>query len=368
MKKVYKLLLTIILIIIFIVLFAFIFIKLYKPFGASPNEEDKKDYAKRSKIFENGKFKNAGNFQTMSKWNDPYKDRTDNKGQLPKDEVPVKKYEYTKFNYDILITWFGHSSVLIQMHNMNILIDPIFDNRTSPVSFIGPKRYSAVPIEIEDLPNIDIVLLTHDHYDHVSYKTLTQINNKVDKFLVPLGIDKDLEKFGIEKNKIENMAWWEEKNINGLLIACTPSRHFSGRYIFDSNDTLWSSWILKDEKNTIFDSGDGGYGSHFKEINEKYGDITLAILDGSQYNEAWHNVHMFPEEAVQAAIDLNAKITFLDHYGAYSLSNHSWDDPVNRFVMRAKEKNIEYITPLIGETVNLNDYKNYKNEWWKNIK
>ena len=364
-----KFLLVILIVIICIIVFAFLFIKLYKPFGASPNKKDKEDYAKRSEIFKDGKFQNTGNFTVMSSWNDPYKDRTDNKGTIPTNEVPIKKFEYREAGIqEAQISWFGHSSVLIQIHGMNILVDPIFENISSPVSFIGPKRYSKVPLTIDDLPQIDVVLLTHDHYDHVSYKTLTSLENKVNKFLVPLGIDKDLEKFGINPVKIENMAWWEEKNINGLLIACTPSRHFSGRYLLDNNDTLWSSWILKDEYNTIFDSGDGGYGDHFKQIKEKYGDITLAILDGSQYDESWHDVHMFPEEAVEASIDLNAKISFIDHYGAFCLSNHSWDDPVHRFTMYAKEKNIEYITPLIGETVNLKDYKDYQNEWWKNIK
>ena len=368
MKKVWKVLFIILIIVVLIAIFAFAFIKLYKPFGASPNKKDKEDYEKRSEIFKDGKFQNTGNFTVMGSFSDPYKDRTDNKGQIPVDEVPIKKFKYDKAESDdVLITWFGHSSILIQMHNMNILVDPIFDKITSPVSFIGPKRYSKVPLDIDDLPQIDVLLLTHDHYDHVSYKTLTSLDNKVKQYLVPLGIDKDLEKFGIDKNKIKNKAWWEEEIINGLTIACTPSRHFSGRYMFDSDDTLWSSWILKDENHTIFDSGDGGYGDHFKAIKEKYGDINLAILDGSQYDESWHDVHMFPEEAVEASIDLDAEVTFLDHYGAYSLSNHSWDDPVNRFTIQAKEKNIEYMTPLIGETVNLKDYNNYKTEWWKEI-
>lgn len=359
---------SIIVIILCVVIIVSLFIKLYKPFGASPNNEDKKDYKKRSNSFINGKFM-IENFNIFSNYIDHYKDRTDNKGKTPKDKVTYKKYKYKKQTQEeILLTWFGHSSVLIQMHGMNILIDPIFDKIASPVPFIGPKRYSEIPLKIEELPNIDIVLITHDHYDHLSYKTITKINNKVNKFIVPLGIDKDLEKFGIEKTKIKNMAWWEEVDINGLLIACTPTRHYSGRYILDKNDTLCSSWILKDENNTIFDSGDTGYYSHFKDINKKYGDITLAILDGSQYSEKWHDIHMFPEEAVQAAIDLNAKITLLDHYGAYSLSDHSWDDPINRFVISAKENNIEYITPLIGETVSIKDYKNYQNEWWKNTK
>ena len=369
MDRLIKILLVIIVIIICLVIFGYLFIKLYKPFGASPNKKDKEDYSKRSEIFIDGKFKNTGDFKNMSSWNDPYKDRKDNKGTIPTDEIPIKEYKYieSKKN-EILFTWFGHSTVLIQMHGMNILVDPIFDEYASPVSFLGPKRYSKLPLNIDDLPKIDIVLLTHDHYDHVSYKTLTKLDGKVDKYLVPLGIDKDLVKFGIKKNKIENIAWWEEKNFDGLLVACTPSRHFSGRYLFDSNDTLWSSWILKDEYNTIFDSGDGGYGEHFKEIKDKYGNIDFAIIEGAQYSEKWHDVHMFPEETVQASIDLGSKITFLDHYGAYCLSDHSWDDPINRFVIEAKNKNIEYTTPLIGETINIKDYKNYKDEWWKVIK
>ena len=369
MRKMVRILLIIIITIISLIVMGYLFIKLYKPFGASPNKKDKEDYAKRSSIFVNGKFKNNGEFKNMSSWDDYYKDRCDNKGTIPIDEIPVKEYKYIEAKKDeVLITWFGHSTILIQMHGMNILVDPIFDKYASPVSFLGPKRYSKVPLSIDNLPNIDIVLLTHDHYDHLSYKTLTKIDKKVNKYLVPLGIDKDLVKFGIKKEKIENMAWWEEKNINGLLVACTPSRHFSGRYLLDSNDTLWSSWILKDEYNTIFDSGDGGYGNHFKEIKENYGIIDFAILEGAQYSEKWHDVHMFPEETVQASIDLSAKVTFLDHYGAYSLSDHSWDDPINRFVIEAKEKNIEYTTPLIGETINIRNYKKYKEEWWKKIK
>jgi len=248
------------------------------------------------------------------------------------------------------------------MHGLNILIDPIFSDRSSPVSFIGPKRFSELPAKVSDLPDIDVVVLTHDHYDHVDYKTLKQLNSKVKKYVVPLGIEKDLEKFGIKKDKITNMAWWEEIDVDGLTIACTPSRHFSGRYILDTGQALWAGFIFKDENNTIFDSGDGGYGDHFKEIKEKYGDI-----DSAQYNTEWHNVHMFPEEAVEAAKDLNASIAMPVHWGAFVLSSHSWDDPVSRFTRRAKEEHVEYMSPKLGQTVNLMNYDQYQEEWWKDI-
>ena len=369
MKKMIKLLIVLLCILCFLVLAVFLFINLYRPFGGVPNKEDMNDYQKRSSNFKDGKFYND-NFSLYSDWTDPYSDRTTGKGVKPVKKIKSEKFNYQK-NYDVddvLITWFGHSTVLIQMHNQNILIDPIFSERSSPFSFVGPKRFSEIPASVKMLPHIDMVVLTHDHYDHVDYKTLEALKNKVDKFIVPLGIDKDLEKFGIDKSKITNMAWWEEINVDGLLIACCPSRHFAGRYIIDSGKALWSSWIFKDEYNTIFNSGDGGYGEHFKQIKEKYGDISLSLLDSAQYNVRWHGVHMFPEEAVDAAIDLGSKVAMPVHFGAFVLSNHAWDDPVHRFTRRAKELNLEYMSPKLGQTVSLKNYKNYQTEWWKNIK
>ncbi|MBR1413082.1 MAG: MBL fold metallo-hydrolase [Bacilli bacterium] len=366
MKKLIKyILLAPIILIVFVLVGFFLLVLFYKPFGDSLSRADKEDYAKRSSIFKNGKFQSAS---FNDNFVDQYKDRKDNKGSVPVDEIPVVDYKYTKASKDdIYMTWFGHSSSLIQIDGLNILTDPIFEDRSSPFSFVGPKRFSKIPVSIQDLPNIDVVLLTHDHYDHVAYNTLKELKNKVAKFIVPLGIDKDLIKFGIDKDKIQNMAWWEETKVKDLTIACTPAQHFSGRFILDGGNALWSSWIIKSDNYTIFNSGDTGYSNHFKEISEKY-DIDFAMLDGAQYNEAWHSIHMFPEESVQATIDLKAKVSMLEHFGAFVLSNHSWDDPINRFSIEAKEKNINYITPLIGETVNLKEYQNYQTEWWKDIK
>lgn len=359
--------LLIILICIFLLIF--IFIKTYKPFGSLPSKKDIFNYSKRSNNLKKSKFKNINKFKVMSKGIDTYKDRKTNKGVKPKDELPFKMYEYIKQkNNDILITWFGHSSILIGMNNMNILIDPIFDKRSSPFSFLGPKRYSKIPVQIDKLPNIDILIITHNHYDHLSYKTTKLLDKKVGRYIVPLGVDADLEKFRIDKPKIKNMAWWEETNINGLKIACLPAKHFSGRFIVDSNKTLWASFIIQNNNFTIFDSGDTGYDNHFKKIQKKYGKIDLAILDGAQYNEKWHNAHMFPEETVKAAIDLQANITMLNHFGAFVLSNNSWDEAIDRFVRRAKEEKIEYVTPILGETFYIKDYKQHQKEWWKKIK
>lgn len=367
MSKIGKILLIILCVIVALALIALLFVLLYKPFGGRPNKEDKENYASRSTNYKDGKFYNDGEFTVMSSYIDPYKDRVGNSDVEPSDAVSIESFEYVdnKDTSDALITWFGHSSVLVQLHNMNILIDPIFSNVSSPVSFIGSKRFSDLPCDVSDLPYIDVVLITHDHYDHLDYKTIKKLDEKVGMFLVPLGIDKDLIKFGIDKNKINNMAWWEEIDLNGLSFICTPARHFSGRYLIDSNDTLWSSWLIKDENYSIFTSGDGGYGDHFKEINSRYGDVDLALLNSGQYSESWHDVHMFPEEAVQASIDLNATVAMPIHWGSFVLSDHPWDDPAKRFVRQAQEMNVNYMISRIGKTVSISDYLDNQEPWWE---
>ena len=367
-KKLSKFLLILCLIALILIVLGWIFIKLYRPFGGIPSKKDEEDYSRRSTNFKNGKFYND-NFSLKTKYRDTYADRTTGKQTTPDKKLDVEKYEYDPdFKKDgLYVTWFGHSSILLQMHGKNILIDPVLSDRSSPFSFVGPKRFSKLAVQVKDLPEIDIVVITHDHYDHLDYDTIKKLKYKAKKFIVPLGIEKDLVKFGIDKDKIVNMAWWEEIDEDGLLIACTPARHFSGRYILDSSKSLWASFVFKDENNTVYDSGDTGYGDHFKEINKKYGKFDLVLLDSGQYNGSWHEVHMFPEESVMAAKDLQAEVSMPIHWGAFVLSKHSWDDPVDRFTRRAKEEKIEYITPKIGQTVSMMNYDQYKTEWWKDI-
>lgn len=193
------------------------------------------------------------------------------------------------------MTWLGHSSLLIQMHGMNILIDPIFSQRSSPISFMGPKRFSEPPLTIEELPEIDIVIISHDHYDHLDMKSIKELDSKVDKYIVPLGVNKHLERWNIDKSKIKDMAWWEEIEINGLTIDCNPARHFSNRRGFNIDSTLYASWVLKDENYQIYESGDGG------------------------------------------------------------------------FVEASEKTETEAITPKIGETVDLSNYKDYQERWWRDI-
>lgn len=351
---------------VIIIVLVVVFVMLYLLFGRLYGSDKLNNYKNRSINMSNNKFNNK-----IIEIDTNYKEYKiiSNKGSKPKELLPVYNYNYIKSNIDeVLLTWFSHSTILLQMNCLNILIDPIFSIRSSPVSFIGPKRYNDVSNIMDKLPNIDICIITHNHYDHLDYKSIKKLDSKINKYIVPLGVENYLNRMGINNNKITNMAWWEELDINELIIGCTPSRHFSGRYILDSNKSLWSSFIFKNNNNTIYYSSDTGYGKHFKDIYNKYGSITLGLFDCAQYNKNWTHVHMFPEESIMSAKELHCDIIMPIHWGAFKLSNHPWDDPVVRFVKKSKEENIKYLTPRIGETINIKELFNYQIEWWRDIK
>lgn len=365
-KKLFKLkTLIIFLIIIAILLFLiFLFLKFWPAFGRTPSNDDIKDYSKRASNYKNGKFYNENEFKMI--YSNPKENKfTSQKKVIPTNSIPIAKPKFLDNpSLDVLnITWLGHSSTLIQMHGLNILIDPVFNYYSSPVSFFGPKRFSKLPVEINDLPNIDIVVITHDHYDHLDYNTVKKIDNKVSKYVVPLGVDNHLKRWGVDDSKITNMAWWEEIDINGLTIGCTPARHYSRRSLNDSYNTLWASFVFIDEYYKVFNSGDTGFDTHFSKIYDKYGNFDLALVDSGQYDTRWKSTHMIPEESVEAGKMLKASLVMPIHWGAYQLANHPWDDPVERFVKAAEKQNINYITPKIGESIVYgSSYSN--NKWW----
>ena len=266
---------------------------------------------------------------------------------------------------DFRVTWFGHSSLLLQMHGLNILIDPVFSEVISPVSWVGSKRFSHPPVSVEDLPEIDILLLSHDHYDHLDYDVIKKIDKKVSKYIVPLGVENHLKRWKVKKDKIQNMAWWEETEISGLKIACTPAQHFSGRKLVDNMATLWGSWVFKDEFHQIFESGDSGFNTHWQKIHEKYGDFDFVMMECGQYDVQWPLVHSFPEQSVEAVKILGAKIALPIHWGAIVLSRHGWDDSVERFLLAAEKEEITVITPYIGQTANLETPALFTERWWR---
>ncbi|MBQ0052820.1 MAG: MBL fold metallo-hydrolase, partial [Treponema sp.] len=269
------------------------------------------------------------------------------------------------------VTWFGHSSFLIQMNGKNILFHPVFSDMISPVSFTGVRKFTTAPVKIFELPEIDILILSHDHYDHLDYKSILELDPKVKQYVVPLGVENHLKKWKIAREKVKEMAWWEETEFEGLKISCTPARHFSGRWITGRNETLWCSWVLNDGKRQVFENGDSGYGSHYKQISQKFGGFDFALMECGQYNVRWPQIHSFPEEAVAAMNEIGAKLVMPVHWGAAILSDHGWDDSPERFVRAAEKENLTTITPFMGQTVNFNDEESLnsvtKNYWWREI-
>lgn len=348
-----------------------LFLKLWPAFGGSPSQEDREEYQRRTRYYNGKRFRNEHDFQVIRNVPEGKKDKIlSNKEKEPQEKIPVKTPEFMEHpsKEDLTVTWLGHSSMLIQMHGMNILIDPVFSERSSPVGFAGNKRFSSLPVLPEDLPQIDLCILSHDHYDHMDYKTLSSLDSKIKKYIVPLGVENHLERWNVSNNKIESMAWWEETKIQGLTVGCTPARHYSGRSIGDNSQSWWASWVLKDEYHQIFESGDTGFDTHYKKIYEKYGAFDLALMDCAQYDLRWPDVHMNPEESYEAAGILGARYVMPIHWGTFTLANHPWDDPAERYAAAAKNGKTVLVTPMIGETMQGKQLDHYQNRWWKDVR
>ncbi len=270
----------------------------------------------------------------------------------------------TQYMEQPTITWFGHSSYLIQFDTFNILVDPVFSKRTSPVQFAGTKAFPGADVfSLQDLPAIDYLLLTHDHYDHLDYNTVKELGTKVKHIYTVLGIGAHLKHWGIPKSQITELDMWQELDVLAdVKLTATPARHYTGRG-FNRNQALWASFVLEVKDTKLFIGGDSGYAPYFKEIGEKFKSFNLVILECGQYNDMWPYIHMTPEETVQAAIDLNAKALLPVHWGKFALAMHSWTDPIERIVKKAAAMNMPIATPMLGESFAISAQLPNK-EWW----
>lgn len=311
--------------------------------------------------------KEAMSFETLREWL-----RKDD-SRIPAEHLPEVKpdlAEFTKPSDELKVIWLGHSTFLLNMSGKIILVDPGLSGSAAPFSFMV-KRFQLPALSLEELPKIDIIVISHDHYDHldaISMKFFAdQGGQKQVQFLTPLGVGSHLVSWGIDRSRITELDWWESHNVGDLKFTATPAQHFSGRSPFDENKTLWASWVMRSSKHNIYFSGDSGYDMHFKTIGDKYGPFDVAFIENGQYNMKWHAVHAMPEESVQAYFDLRAKRFFPVHWGVFVLALHSWREPVDRLLALAKERGVNIVTPKFGQIVTLND--EYKNtEWWLDYK
>jgi L-ascorbate metabolism protein UlaG (beta-lactamase superfamily) len=280
--------------------------------------------------------------------------------------VPLTPNHLMQDNEQATVTWFGHSAILLRLDGKTLFIDPMLGKSPSPFPLFGGRRYSKqLPIEIEELPAIDAVLLSHDHYDHLDYGSIKKLKDKVKQFFVPLGVGAHLIRWGVDPTKIREHDWWDELEFEGLTLASAPARHFSGRSVGDRDATLWCSWIIAGKQAKVFFSGDSGYGPHFREIGDKYGPFDLTLIECGQYDKRWSAIHMMPEETVQAHLDVRGEVMIPIHWGAFTLALHDWTDPVERAAKAAQERNAALATPRIGEVVRIGAASFPAVAWWK---
>ena len=289
-------------------------------------------------------------------------------GQKPKAPLPILSFDKTAFlaaTDQARFIWYGHSAVLMRMNDKTILIDPMLGPNTTPIAPFATKRFSENSLSLIDaFPEIDLLLLTHDHYDHLDYDSIQKLKHKTKKYFVALGVKRHLVRWGVEADLITEFDWWSDAVFENIHITFTPTRHFSGRGLTDRSKCLWGGWVFKTEKENIWFSGDGGYGEHFKNIGEKFGPFDFAFMECGQYNDDWRPIHMFPDESVQAAVDGQVKKAMPVHWGGFSLSyQHEWTDPADGFVKFSKEKGLDYLLPTLGEVFTYND--TILEEWWR---
>ncbi|MCM3609847.1 MBL fold metallo-hydrolase [Planococcus sp. MERTA32b] len=344
----------------------FLFVNLSPTFGSNPSREQKEFYG----TFDNyadGKFV----FQPSEEL-DTGVERVSaiaaSEERRPPEQLPVAEIDWDSINSEEdSLTWLGHSAFIVSVDNKKVLIDPMLGSTASPVSFIGPKRYTEDLLYlIDEMPPIDAVFITHDHYDHLDYESIKRLKDKVAHFVVPHGVGNHLVGWGVAEEDITEMNWWDEIEFEGLDVALTPAKHFSGRGLLNQGSTLWGGWVILGEQTRFFVSGDGGYDTHFKKIGDRFGPFDIALIEGAQYDERWRESHMIPEESVQASIDLQAEQMMLTHWGGFTLSRHSWTEPIERAIQAAAEQEVDLIAPQIGETVPMDgESPDPLSEWWK---
>ncbi|MCR1023475.1 MBL fold metallo-hydrolase [Cellulophaga baltica] len=375
-KQILKKIIIIVLAIIgFAIVFYFLFTNFYPSFGGEVSKARKLVYQK-SPQFKKGIFNNHRavpkdlNFSETLKLSYTFLTTKVPNGR-PKKDLKVHKLDsaavanYTK---EARLVWYGHSSFLLQLKGKTILLDPMLGKVAAPHPLLGANRFNTdFPLAVEKLGTIDAVIFSHDHYDHLDYETILKIKDKTKQFYVPLGLGVHLEAWGVSKNKITELDWWQETQLEELTLVCTPAQHFSGRKFNTTQSTLWSSWVIQSADENIYFSGDSGYASHFKEIGKKYGPFDIALMECGQYDKMWPDIHMMPEETAQAGIDIKARKIMPIHWAGFKLALHDWTDPVTRLKVAADKLNLPILTPKLGAEIRVKDSINTTSNWWQGL-
>lgn len=343
----------------------------FKQFGGKVTPELIERYA-RSENWRDGSFQNYRPISlTPSLSNMPriiYKQFANRSGRNPDQPLDVASFsrdEFLSSSTSSKFIWYGHSVVFLHLGGKNILIDPMLGPDTTPISPFPTKRFSENTLDlIDDFPQIDLILFTHDHYDHLDFASIQKLKLKTERYYVALGVKRHLASWGVDPDLITEFDWWDSKDFDDIRITFTPTQHFSGRGLNDRMKTLWGGWAFKTPTENIWFSGDGGYGGHFREIGKRLGPFDFAFMECGQYNHDWHPVHLFPAEAIQAAIDAGAKKAMPVHWAGFDLSyQHTWSEPAEQFVRAARELEFVFTLPQLGQIIDTTSEQTDK--WWE---
>ena len=264
------------------------------------------------------------------------------------------------------VTWLGHGTSLVEVEGRRLLIDPVFSRNASPGRAFGVARFFEAPLPLDEVPGLDAVLLTHDHYDHLDYAAVRALAGRVPRWVCPLGVGAHLERWGVEAARITECDWWDEADVDGLRVVCTPARHFSGRFLDDRNRTLWSGWAVLGAEARLYATGDGGFGPHFAEVGERLGPFDATLAEVGAYNPAWADVHMGPEQAVEAVRAARGGLLVPVHWGTFDLSFHGWTEPAERVVVAAEAAGVPIAVPRPGQSVEALDPPAVE-RWWPDL-
>lgn len=350
------------------------FISFWPSFGASVSGERLKT-AEASPHFHDGKFANTipqAPYAVDQAWNLLKKQFGGDEQRVPPSPIPVVEIAdgfFEAMKPDAMRTvWLGHASVYLEIEGLRLLIDPALSDYASPLQGIGPKRFHASPINLGNMPRIDAVLVSHDHYDHLDMATVQHLAARGTRFFVPLGAGAHLERWGVAAAQMTELEWGQSAEIGRLQIISTEARHYSGRGIFDHKDTFWTSWTIVGDTHRAFYSGDTGFSDHFERIGNKYGPFDLNIIKIGAYGPgaSWTDIHMTAEDSVRAHLALNARRMFPVHWATFNLAFHDWDEPIKRTIAAVKNTTIELVTPRVGEVVTAGE-PFQSNNWWETV-
>lgn len=361
MKKVFKMIFYIFMILLFLIAIGGLYV--WKEIGGSPSVDEISSYEKLS-YYKNGEFKSPEmlvyDFNNVRNGPAGFARFLKKSVFAPQEELPkviLKKDSFPEQASDFAVYWLGHSSGIMELNGKRFIFDPVFDN-AAPIPFAVP-RYGKSPIKRNELPKLDYIVITHNHYDHLERKTIQSIDEG--RFIVPLGVASILRSWGIDKDRIIELGWGDAFEQDGLKIIAEEGVHYSNRSPFSRNETLWNSYIISSENKKIFWAGDTGYGKHFSRIGKDYGPFDFAAIEIDGWNTGWRNTHLFPNEVVRAAEEIGTKRLLPIHWGVFDLALHPWHESIDMVLEEAKNKDFIILTPKMGEKI---DFDGKNSKWW----